>query len=169
MLESCFQNIKIKFGKITSLYSFKGWLKVDFFINEITKILQKNDIVFDENGTEIKIENIKNHGKKLLIKFFGIENEEDAKKVINKQLFIERSKIKYNLIPEDLLDCEIFLKNSEKFGKVIDIADYGNGTVIEILKVNNKSEIYQFSEEYFADDCIFENKKAFIEKTYNNQ
>ncbi len=154
----------ILIGCIGKPFGFKGYSTFIFYISEILKIMSEINIFYLEESEKLEILEFRQHGKdKLVIKIKDSETEEDAKKFVNKKLFVEREFIKYNLIPEDLLHLNVYNEKNEFIGSVIDFGEFGNGVLISIQSKDSGIIIMkEFTEENFPDECIFEADKVLI-------
>ena len=140
---------KILIGKITSVHGIKGAVKIISFAEIPENIF--NYQVFDKEGKVVKIKKIGilNNGS-FISQINDINNRNEAEKLINLELFIDKSELK------SLQDGEFYIneligmkvKSDNSFGKVINIYNYGAGDVMEIKLENNKSIDIPFVEQY---------------------
>ena len=142
-------NKYILIGKVTSVHGIKGAVKIISFAEIPENIF--NYQVFDKEGKVVKIKKIGilNNGS-FISQINDINNRNEAEKLINLELFIDKSELK------SLQDGEFYIneligmkvKSDNSFGKVINIYNYGAGDVMEIKLENNKSIDIPFVEQY---------------------
>lgn len=141
----------IQIGKILSTHGLKGFVKINPYINEFLDLVNEVKILTIKD-TEFKVESIIFNGKVFLVKFENINSIEDTKILINQNISIFRDKIKLELIPEDILDNEIYDNNLMLYGKAIDFGDYGSGVLINIKKINEEQEFIPFEKFTLAQN-----------------
>lgn len=80
-------NDYIVVGKIGATYGIKGWVKIQSFTETITNILGFNPW-YIEKGKEwqvIEVENGREHGKTIVVKFKKIDTPEQARLLTEKK------------------------------------------------------------------------------------
>jgi 16S rRNA processing protein RimM len=133
-------NNLIYVAKIGKTVGLKGELK--FYIDSDFATQFKPGITFITNKSKkltIQYVNL----NKQSIKFIGIDNIEDAKKIVNQQLFSTKDDTIKNCTLDnnqyfwfDIIGCKIF-ENGELLGEVIDIQRFAIDDYL-IIKTDNK-------------------------------
>lgn len=146
------KDFNICVGVITSVSGVKGYVKVRSF-TESPDDLARFDRIFDENQNEYKINLISTKRDALIIGVEGIDNRNDAEKLRNTKLFIERSALPKVANDEyyhaDLIGMEVVLSNGYKYGMVKNIVNFGAGDIIEIYSYDAEKLIYYpFTKQY---------------------
>ncbi len=158
---------KVYIAKIGKTVGLKGQLKLHID-TDFPEQFKKNIIFITNKNISLTIENfnIKNN----IIKFIGIDTIDDAKRLINQQLFssIEDTKNNCKLDKNqyfwfDLEDCNI-IENGIALGKIVDIHRYPSSDYFEIktdsLLVENKklatTFLLPYTPEYILDVNIQE-------------
>ena len=135
---------KLAVGKIAGVYGLKGWLKIYSHTQPIDNILQYNPWWLDRKGvlTEVELEAGKLHGKGVLAKLKGIDDPDEAKKLVGTEIFIESSALAP--LPEDefywrdLIGLVVQNRDGVILGKVDDLMETGANLV---LVVKGETEI----------------------------
>lgn len=161
---------KIIVAKVSSAFGIKGEVKLICFLEDPKKI--EKYPLFDDAGNAIKIK-ITNKNKTvightasgdpvMIAKIDGV-NDRNASELWNgKEIFANRFDFsptkKDEFYVSDLIGLDVIGMNSKKIGKVIDVTNYGAGTIIEIKfnqpdpeKNLEKIENFPFKNEFFPE------------------
>ncbi len=131
---------KVCLGKVVKLHGYLGQMKVitefdkGFDITKITRIA-------DEKGNQFNVSRIFKNTDGVVVKLEGVELE-GAKTYIGKLLYIDRALVEGKILFEDLKGSEIYFDNNRKFGKIIDVQDYGSAEVITCILENGKELMF---------------------------
>ena len=161
---------KVLIGKINSVFGIKGEVKIISYCQhplDIEKypLFDKND-----NAFSLKISN-KNKtaigttagGTILIAKIIGVDDRNKAESLRGAELFVERANFKKLQSDEfyqvDLIGLDVIDDSSEKvIGKVVNVMDFGAGTMLEIQfneenpeKKLEKIENFPFKNEIFPE------------------
>ena len=116
-------NKKFPIAKIGKSYGIKGWQKLHLLTDFPEQF--KPGTTFSSDKTNLTIEKV--DLKRGLVKFKGIENREDAKKLTNRVLYSDEKETKSNIKLKkdeyfwfDIIGCNVY-ENDVLLGKVIDI------------------------------------------------
>lgn len=155
-------NKYILFSKIKALHGIKGevWCEC-FFENYEYFILKKPLFLKTKEGSLTLIKPILQGVKKggLILKFAGIETLEEASRLLENEIFIERITLdefaeEGKHFVADLINLTVLIENyEESYGKVLDVVDFGGGTLLEVEinhfhKLNkNKKEKLEYYEK----------------------
>ncbi len=156
---------KILIAKVVAAHGIKGEVKLVVFTKHVNEI--ENYQCFDINSKEIKIKihngnNIKkskNNDFIVIAKISGIDDRNEAEKLKNYEIFINREQLaelqEDEFYISDLIGLEI-KANDEVAGKVINVYDFGGGVMLEIefekentLPGYSKIETIPFKDEFF--------------------
>ena len=116
-------NKKFPIAKIGKTYGVKGWQKIHLLSDFPEQF--KPGVKFSSDKIDLIIDKI--DLKRGLVKFKGVENREDAKKLTNRVLYSDEEKTKSNIKLKkdeyfwfDIIGCNVY-ENDILLGKVIDI------------------------------------------------
>lgn len=122
---------RLEVGQIVNTFGIKGFVKVKPWVNDIERFdeLKKVYVKIKKETQKLEIEEVKYHKEMVLIKFKGIETIEQAEKLKNCYLEIDRE----DAIPleegtyfiADLLDSDVYTEQDEFLGKLEDIYNTG--------------------------------------------
>jgi len=158
---------RLEVGQIVNTFGIKGFVKIYPFVNDINRFddLKKIYVKTKNQENELEIEEVKYQKNMVLIKFKGIETPEDANKLRNAYVLIDRK----DAIPleegeffiADLLGLPVFLDTGEKLGVLDDIYNTGSSDIYVVKNELGK----QFLLPYI-DDVIkkidLENSKIIV-------
>lgn len=164
-------------AKVIAPFGIKGDVKVVVFLENFLDI--ENYSLFDVSGNKVELKiNNKNksaiatsaNGDAIIIaRISGINDRNMAENSRNFEIFTPRENFKetaddefyyVDLIGLDVLDCQ-----NKKIAKVINIYDFGAGSLVEIEFINKapngfkKVENFSFKNEIFPEVNI---KKGFV-------
>ena len=160
---------KIIIGKISTAFGIKGEVKIISYCEQAEQI-EKYEL-FDANDAKIslKISNknktilgkTSDGGAVLLAKIDGVNDRNEAEKLRGKEIFVQRSDLPKTKKDEfylvDLIGLTVLNMKSEKIGKVVNVPNYGAGTIIEIQFTDKKIENSPFKNAIFPEVNLDEN------------
>ena len=118
----------IEAGKITSLHSFKGEVKIQNWCDSVDFFMQFNNFYLDD-GEILEINKMRKSGNMIIASFSGVENEADAIKLKNKIIYIDKDEAGLEegvFFVVDLLGLPVINYNTgEKYGILSDIFNNG--------------------------------------------
>jgi 16S rRNA processing protein RimM len=132
---------KIAIGRIATTHGLKGEVKVkpytnydDVFVEGETYLLFNSE---KRRHLLVKVETIKDAGKRLIVHFDGFDNIEAANRVSGFEIFIDLEKLPDR--GEDtyyfyqLMGCRVFDETGAEVGKVVDVQETGSADVLCIF------------------------------------
>jgi 16S rRNA processing protein RimM len=132
-------------GKIGAPFGIKGWLKIQTFTEYGADILEYSPWYLsstDDKYQEITIEDAKEHGGGLIVKFTGVETPEEARLYTGKTINITRSQLpelaKNEYYWSDLVGLTVINQRGETLGKIIYLIETGSN---DVLVVKGEKEI----------------------------
>lgn len=153
---------QVLIGTIVATSGIKGYVR----INTVTQ--RPDDIrgfksIYDTKGNSYDIKRvISTKGSIVIVEVIGITSIETAKKLVGIQLFIDRdtfdniSHDSYYYV--DLIGSIVYL-DTEKYGEVIDVVNYGASDIIEVREcATDKLIMYPFIDEFISEVNIKEKK-----------
>ena len=128
----------LEIGQIVNTFGIKGMVKVKPFTDDITRFdrLEKVYVETKKVKVEYKIEEVKYHKNMVLIKFKGIDKVEDAERLRNSYLKVNREdepeleEGRYYIV--DLLGLDVITDEGQNLGKVDDIYNTGSNDIYVI-------------------------------------
>ena len=177
--------MKKPIGYISYTHGLDGKVKIvpmiepDEFQNIVANSLsgeaQKIFFQEDDKYNNINIFISAFNGKSFICKINNIENIEDVKSFLKKEIFIDAEDDDY-IDPEKLIGFVAFdYKTKQEIGNVVDFGDHGGGMLIEIeivnlnaekmVKKNTKSEFYLCNRDFIKKIDV--NRKMIFINKYN--
>lgn len=127
----------LEIGQIVSTQGIKGEVRIQPWCDYPEFLLDFDSLYFDEGKTEVVIES--SHAQKniVVMKFKGTETVEEAQKLRNKVLFMNRDDIELDddvYFVQDLIGLKVIDKddNSVVYGELIDVTQTGANDVYHI-------------------------------------
>ena len=140
-------------GKVVGVHGTKGFVKLKSFTEQKYDIFNYFPYYIDNK----KIEKIIFHFQKkdnFICNLSNCLDREDAKKYINKHVFIKKSKLpplnNEEIYQYELLDFEIVNTRGDVFGKIIQFHNFGAGLIIEVNK-NEKAFYLPIDKKFIVD------------------
>ena len=125
-------NSYLELGQIVNVKGLKGEVKVNPFTENIERFEELKTVLikFKNENKEFEIEKVGYHKNQVILKFKGINTVEEAEKLRNSYILIDRNDLEpleegvYYIT--DLLGLEVYTEDGTLLGKVDDI--YNTGT-----------------------------------------
>ena len=158
---------KLEVGQIVNTFGIKGFVKIYPFVNDINRFddLKKIYVKTKNQENELEIEEVKYQKNMVLIKFKGIETPEDANKLRNSYVLIDRK----DAIPleegeffiADLLGLPVFLDTGEKLGVLDDIYNTGSSDIYVVKNELGKQYLLPYIDDVIKKIDL-ENSKIIV-------
>ena len=155
---------KLEVGQIVNTFGIKGFVKVYPYVDDISRFdnLKKVYIKSKKIDHELPIEEVKYHKNMVLIKFKGIETVEEAEKLKNAYIEIDRA----DAIPleegqyfiADLLGLDVYLDTGEKLGILEDIYNTGSSDIYVVKNELGKQFLLPYIDEVIKKIDVEEGK-----------
>lgn len=128
-------NKYLEIGQIVNVKGLKGEVKVNSFSEDSTRFEKLKTVFIKRKGEmkEYEIETVGYNKIQVIIKFKGIDSVEEAEKLRNSFILIDRSIL--GELPEgkyyiaDLIGLEVYTEENEYLGKVDDIYNTGSNDI----------------------------------------
>ena len=158
---------RFEIGQVVNTFGIKGFVKVNPWVDDITRFddLKTIYIKNKKEEKELEIEEVKYHKNMVLIKFKGIETIEQAERLRNYYLEIDRK----DAIPleegtyfiADLLESEVYSDENEFLGILEDIYNTGSNDIYVVKNELGKSLLLPGIPEVIKEVDI-ENQKIIV-------
>lgn len=128
----------LEVGQIVSTHGVKGEVRVNPWCDSPEFLKKFKTLYFDKNGEKsVKVQS-RVHGNMVLMKIEGVDTVEEAAKLRNKVLFMNRKDAhldKNSHFIQDLLDCRVLdADNAQEYGIITDVSQTGANDVWHITK-----------------------------------
>ena len=136
----------LEIGKLINTHGIKGELKLELWCDDVDFLKQFEVLYLDDYGsnclTLLSARPQKNHA---IVKFAEITSIDEAEKYKGKILFCNRDDAEIdeeaNYI-QDLIGCVVVhAENSEEYGRVADVLNYGASDILDVVKGKKHSYI----------------------------
>ena len=144
---------KLEVGQIVNTFGIKGFVKVYPYVNDVTRFNNLKYVYAKSKKEEKKLEikEVKYQKNMVLLKFKGVETVEEAEKLRNNYLEIDRS----DAIPleegeffiADLIGLKVFLDTGEELGILEDIYNTGSKDIYVVKDKLGKSYLLPYIDE----------------------
>lgn len=144
---------KLEVGQIVNTFGIKGFVKVYPYVNDVTRFNNLKYVYAKSKKEEkkLEIEEEKYQKNMVLLKFKGVETVEEAEKLRNNYLEIDRS----DAIPleegeffiADLIGLKVFLDTGEELGILEDIYNTGSKDIYVVKDKLGKSYLLPYIDE----------------------
>lgn len=154
----------LEIGQIVNTFGIKGFVKVNPWVNDVTRFEDLETIYIKSKNTKKKyeIEEVKYQKNMVLLKLKGIETVEQAETLRNSYLEIERE----DAIPleegeyfiADLLGSRVYSDDGEMLGILDDIYNTGSSDIYVVKNELGKTILLPYIDEVIKEIDV-ENKK----------
>ena len=161
------KNEKLEIGQIVNTFGIKGFVKIYPYVDDITRFddLKTVYISTKKQETKLEIEEIKYQKNMVLAKFKGIDTVENAEKLRNSYVKIDRKDaIKLEegqYFIADLLGLDVFLDTGEKLGILDDIFNNGSTDIYVVKNELGKQFLLPYIDEVIKNIDL-ENEKITV-------
>ena len=155
---------RLEVGQIVNTFGINGFVKVYPYVDDISRFdnLKKVHIKLKKEEKELQIEEVKYQKNMVLVKFKGIETVENAEKLRNSFVEIDRA----DAIPleegqyfiADLLGLDVFLDTGEKLGVLEDIYNTGSSDIYVVKNELGKQFLLPYIDEVIKQINLEEGK-----------
>ncbi len=150
----------IEVGQIVNTHGIRGEVKLNPWTDDLYDLLDL-DVFYNKVGELLKVENSRVHKNVVIIKFFGINNMNDAEKMKGKTLYTEKTPLpegRYYI--KDLIGLDVY-ENDENLGVLTDVFNTGANDIYEV-KTNDGKKIYLPVIDGVIGNVDLENKKMSV-------
>lgn len=138
-------------GKIVGTHGIKGMLRVQPWCDEGDFLKQFKKLYTDSEGkNSLEIKSVQTHKNVVLMAVKGVNTIEDAEKLRNKVIYIDRKDVDLpddRYFIDDLIGCSVFDADTDSpLGTLTDVSETGANDVWHITK-NNKEYLLPVIDE----------------------
>ena len=140
-------------GSIVGLHGLKGYLKVKSFFEKPKDIFKFGEYFIDKlcfSSISLKF----NKKSVFICELEGINSIEEAKKFVNKDIFISRLSLpktdKDEIYLNDLISFNVELESGLYLGELVKFYDFGGGPIIAV-KHGNEEKMLPFSKNFIIN------------------
>lgn len=158
---------KLEVGQIVNTFGIKGFVKIYPYVDDIRRFdnLKEVYIRIKKQESKLEIEEVKYQKNMVLIKFKGIETVEQAERLRNAYVKIDRK----DAIPleegqyfiADLIGLEVYLDTGEKLGILDDIFNNGSTDIYVVKNELGKQFLLPYVDEVIKEIDL-ENEKIIV-------
>ena len=155
---------RLEVGQIVNTFGIKGFVKIYPYVDDISRFdnLKKVHIKSKKEEKELQIEEVKYQKNMVLVKFKGIDKIEDAEKLRNSYIEIDRA----DAIPleegqyfiADLLGLDVYLDTGEKLGNLEDIYNSGSSDIYVVKNELGKQFLLPYIDDVVKQINLDEGK-----------
>ena len=156
----------LEIGQIVSTHGIKGEVRVNPWCDTPEFMKKFKTLYFDANGNKaVNITACRPHGNVVILKLDGIDTVEEAQKLRNKTLYMNRADAKLgkgDWFIQDLIGCTVYDAddNEKTYGKLTDVAETGAND-IWFIENNGKEYIIPAIKDVVINVNV-ENESVFI-------
>ena len=134
----------LEIGQIVNTFGIKGMVKIKPFTDDITRFNRVKEVYIENKNNTKKyiIEEVKYHKNMVLAKIEGIDTVEDAEKLKQSYLLVDRANEEpleegvYYIV--DLIGLEVYEDTGKLLGKVDDIFNTGSNDIYVVKDEQGK-------------------------------
>ncbi len=154
----------LEIGQIVNTFGIKGFVKVNPFVDDILRFNDLKKVYIKRNNVleEKEIEEVKYHKNMVLLKFKGIDKVEDADRLKNSYLEVDRDNAielqEGEYFIADLLGLDVVTEEGEKLGKLEDIFNTGSNDIYVVKTEEGKQLLLPAITEVIKEINLNESK-----------
>ena len=154
----------LEIGQIVNTFGIKGFVKVNPFVDDITRYddLEKVYVKRNKELKEMEVEEVKYHKNMVLVKFKGIDRVEDAELLRNSYLEVDRENAielqEGEYFIADLLGLNVYDEEGKSLGKLEDIFNTGSNDIYVVKTEEGKQILLPAISEVIKEINLQENK-----------
>jgi 16S rRNA processing protein RimM len=136
-------------AEIVGVHGIKGAVKLKVF-SENPQQLAKGAPLCDSDGNPVTLTSLQQHGNIWLAQVKGIPDRTAAEKLRGKKLFLARDELpeieeKNTYYHADLIGMDALLPDQRPLGKVVAVANFGAGDLLEIKPAKGQTFYVPFT------------------------
>ena len=140
-------------GLIIGLHGLKGYIKIKSFFENPKDIFNFDEYFIDELSFSSLL--LKFNKKSIFIcELVDVNSIEEARKFVNKNIFIDRSSLpkidKNEIYLNDLINFNVVLESGFYVGELVKFYDFGAGPIIGV-KQGHEEKMLPFSENFIIN------------------
>ncbi len=151
---------KIEIGQIVNTFGIKGFVKINPWVDDIERFESLKTVYIKD--AQLEIEEVKYQKNMVLVKFKGIETIEQAEKLRNAYIEIDRKDAiqleEGQYFIADLLGMEVYSDEGKMLGIVDDIYNTGSNDIYVVKNELGKSILLPAITEVIKEVNLEENK-----------
>lgn len=156
----------ILIGKIVNLHGIKGEVKLYPYTDDLDNLTKLKEIYLDSKlEKRYIVKKLRIQKNMLLLQIENIDSANDAEKLLNKDIYIEKidiSNIEDTYYVEDLIGMKVIKEDESVIGKITYVFNTGANDVYEIKKEDGKL-IYIPAIKDVIKKVDIDNKIMYIE------
>ena len=148
----------LEVGTILTTHGIKGEVKVNIITDDITRFNVGNKlyILKDNKYEPITIDSFRIHKNMALITFNNIKDINLVLPYIKTTIYVNPEELESNtegFYFDDLIGLEVFdsSDNNKLIGKVIDVLEVPQGSILRVKKENGKNALIPFVDEFIKN------------------
>jgi len=150
-------------GIITGAYSFCGEVKISHILDSNEFFSKLTRLFLDSSGNDrLDIESVKDKKNGVAVKFIGVDGEDEAVRLIGKEVFFKKGDINLpegKFFIDDLINLDVFdAETGDKYGVLSEVTDNG---AQQIFRVETQKgyflvpNVERFIKKISPDEGIF--------------
>ena len=128
----------LEIGKIVAVQGLKGEVRVEPWCDSADFLCDFEVLYFDKGSVKVAIEKARPHKTIAIVKFEGINTPEEAAKLRNKVLFMNRDDVdldENSYFVQDLIGLKVTdIDTNEEYGELVDVSETGANDVYYIKR-----------------------------------
>jgi len=148
-------------GRITGAHGIKGEVKLQSFTADPDQIAHYGPLRTDR-GDMIEIERLRPQKQGFIANLKGVKDRNRAEALAGSDLIIDRAKLpvpdENETYVHDLVGLAVFMNDGTQLGKVVDVANYGAGDLLDIARPGGANVFVPFSDGFVPDVNLSEGR-----------
>ncbi len=156
-------------GKVGAAYGIKGWLKIHSYTEEADQILHYSPWYLAEgpNWQAFELEDGRQHGKGIVVKFTGIETPEIARKLAGKLIAVKREQLaplpKNEYYWADLEGLTVIDQKGQTLGQISRLIATGSNDVLVVKDQHGKEQAIPYLPGSVVKEIDLKQRRMYVD------
>lgn len=160
---------EVVIGQIGAPHGVNGWVRLRSFMQDAADILNFQQLFIKRNDNtqqQVKIEQLRPHGKAFVAKLTGTVDRDQAALLTNCYVAVAREALPQLAASEhywaDLLQLELFDQTNNKLGVITDIIETGANDVLVVTADNQAEYLIPYVLDQYVLEVDLANKRVLV-------
>ena len=155
----------VPLGYITGVSGVKGWFKIHSWTNPREAILEYQPWLLGEDRNPVTISNGRPQGKTIVASLQGIENREQAGKLVGLEIAVNREQLaklqKNSYYWSDLIGLAVETKDGDDLGHIVKMMETGANDVMVVR--GDRERLIPFIPDHYVISVDLEEARLIVD------
>ena len=157
----------VTIGRILGAWGVQGWVQVYSWADPPEALFNYSPWLLGDSKSPISIEQWRRSGQKLVAKLPGIDSPEDAAKLAETSILVQRSQLPAPAPGQyywhDLIEMEVLNLQGYRWGRVAGILPTGANDVLKVTAEAGSTVLIPFVVDHFVKQVDLETRRIIVD------